>query len=602
MKNITRNGATIFAALAAAALLAWPAPRAATAQDALGSGNALDANLSSEGTTNQRAYQEDFRARNLVVTNNVPGGRGFRGSVGYTAENDFRGVIGSDDLYSFRADAAFSAPAFVNYGRTYEQLRFGRELAALEFSRDFQGANLRQIESATQTPRQGELIDARMRLDRISRSSQSLGVFESAPSGDIVGTAYDKDGNVLIARASSLYGINMTPAESDAQAIGLTLYDMARIREQAQREGQSQAQMIGKPFEPAFDEALDPFRREVQSPNANDKLQPERAGDRIDTARPGERVDTREADQRLHPGSSASYRDVLRRVVERYADRDNVSLNIDPSIVEEFEAEYQQLRKELRGTIDRKVPTAVPAEPEETEDEATEPATPTPTKEDAKSVPGVATPLPSKAIPDRATLSEIDQLAGALRHGQRIAKLSSDDASRFNELVSQAEKALREGEFFIAERRFDRALRFNPGHPLATAGMGHAQIGSGLYLSAALTLRNLLASNPEMIDVVYDPGLIPARGRLESAITTLRQRIEKQQDVPLNGFLLAYIGKLLGDHDLMLEGLNDVAEVQPDDALQKLLRAIWLNEPASKNAPAGESKNAPAKPASEPQK
>ena len=248
MSSIARNSLLTLTSAALATLLAAPQPQPSFAQDALGSGNALDSNLNTQGTTNERSYQEDFRARNLVVTNQAPGGRGFRGSVGYTAENDFRGVLGSDDTYRFRADSAFSAPAFLNYGQTYQQLRFGRELAALEFSRDFQGSTLNQVQTQDQRPAPGEIIDARVQLDRMSRSTQGLGVYETAPSGDMVGVTYDKEGNPLVARASSLYGINMTPAQGDVQQIGLTLYDMARIREE-QRDSQ-QPSVVGQPFQP----------------------------------------------------------------------------------------------------------------------------------------------------------------------------------------------------------------------------------------------------------------------------------------------------------------------------------------------------------------
>jgi tetratricopeptide (TPR) repeat protein len=596
MQRTTRTTTivTLVAGAAFTGMLALPQPRPASAQDALGGGNALDHNLSTEGTVNPRAYQEDFRARNLLVTDNVPGGRGFRESVGYSAERDFRGVLGSDDLYQFRAGSAFSAPAFINYGRTYEQLRFGRELASLEYTRDFQGATLRDIQA--QTPAAGEVIDARLRLDRISRSSQGLGIYESAPSGDMVGLTYDKDGRLLVARASSVYGISMTPAESDGQQIGLTLYDMARIREQSERDAEGEAPMIGKPFEPAFDEAVDPFRRDSDRQEPEQKITGDRVGERTQSNVPIERVDTRESSMRLEPGQQTSYRDVLKRVVERYADNENVSLNIDPKLIKEFEEEYSELRHQLRGTVDRKIPGAVPeAEADGEEAEATEPANPAGTTQG----PGAdRLPASEHGIPDRATLSEIDQLASALRHGQRIDKLSTGDETRFNELVAQAEHALRQGEFFLAERRFDRALRFNPGHPLATAGMGHAQIGSGLYLSAALTLRNLLTSNPEMIDVRYDAALVPARSRLESAITSLRQRLEKKQDVALNSFLLAYIGRLLEDKTLMREGLDGIATALPGDALGKLLRAVWIDDAAP-----ADPKPAPASsPADQPQK
>lgn len=549
----------------------------ASAQDALGDGRVLDGNLSTEGNINQRARQEDYRVRNLLVTDNVPGGRGFRGSVGYGAENDFRGSLGSDDFYQFRADSAFSAPSFINYGRTYEQLRFGNQLASLEFSRDFQGSSLRQINEPLE-PAPGALIDARVRLDRISRSSQGLGVYESEPGGDTIGYMYDKDGKLLVARASALQGIEYTPADGDAQMIGLTPYDMARLREQTKKTG-TEGVTVGAPFTPKFSDVIDPYRSE--EPTTLDKPKPEsfrpgeKVDERINSSIPSERIESREGTTKLDAGQQSSYRDVLKRVVERYAGQDNVTLNIDPALIKEFEQDYDQLRKTLQG---RPTGYIVPRdEPGETtgDEEETAPAT-TNNTGITPSTDLVPTPPGASATPDLSNTTDIDRLAATLRHGQHIDRLASSDDTRFNELVATAEKALREGEFFLAERRFDRALRFSPGNPLATAGMGHAQIGSGLNLSAALTIRTLLTNNPEMIDVVYDKALVPARNRLESALTTARASIKDDHDVALNTFLVAYLGRLMDDKGLIVEGLDGLAKASPNDPLQKLLRAVWL--------------------------
>ena len=104
-----------------------------------------------------------------------------------------------------------------------------------------------------------------------------------------------------------------------------------------------------------------------------------------------------------------------------------------------------------------------------------------------------------------------------LKHGQRVERLSTGEDDRFNELLASGEEALREGKYFWAERRFDRALRFVPGHPMATAGLANTQIAAGLYLSAAITLRSLFTYQPEMMDVRYEPGLLPNRPYSKSA-------------------------------------------------------------------------------------
>ena len=173
----------------------------------------------------------------------------------------------------------------------------------------------------------------------------------------------------------------------------------------------------------------------------------------------------------------------------------------------------------------------------------------------------------------------------SLRHGERLKKLVSQDRTRFNELLGDAEQRLRAGEYFWAERRFRRALRFVPGHPLATAGMAHAQVGAGLYVPAALTLRRLLASHPEMIDVQYDQSLMPNRVRLRSAIGALQDRLQERRDRGLHAFLLAYIGHQIDDRDLVESGLAVMDEVDPDDPLLNVLREVWLSPPIAPTTP-----------------
>src|SRR6185503_5356216 len=86
-RNI-KSIAIVFAGLLGVALN-LPSQRS-EAQNALGSGNALDSNLNAtSGRINAAQKVENFADRNLIVTGDVAGGRGFRGSVGYTASQDF---------------------------------------------------------------------------------------------------------------------------------------------------------------------------------------------------------------------------------------------------------------------------------------------------------------------------------------------------------------------------------------------------------------------------------------------------------------------------------------------------------------------------------
>jgi hypothetical protein len=137
---------------------------------------------------------------------------------------------------------------------------------------------------------------------------------------------------------------------------------------------------------------------------------------------------------------------------------------------------------------------------------------------------------------------------------------------------------LKEGKYFWSEKRFGRALRFTPGHPMATAGVAHSQIGAGLHLTAALTLKSLLGFQPEMIDVVYDPTLLPAEVDMERSINALQLRLQKDQDNDDYGFLLAYLGHQLDRPELIRQGLDAMRDSSQDLVLTALLRSIWLPE------------------------
>ena len=173
----------------AAAMLLLPvlllAP-SAPAQDALGSGDALDNNLRvGSGGFNAPRRVPDFRARNMLVTGNVPGGRGFRGTVGYTAPGDFRGLTGSDTLFRFRADSAFSSPNFIRYGQTAQRLRFGQDLGDLTFRREA-APTARQVALRQQELR-GDNVSRRIRMDLLNQASSSAELIDSAARPRLIG-------------------------------------------------------------------------------------------------------------------------------------------------------------------------------------------------------------------------------------------------------------------------------------------------------------------------------------------------------------------------------------------------------------------------------
>jgi hypothetical protein len=221
-------------------------------------GNALDANtlVGSNGfnygsgvSTFAGSGNYDFAARNDVLTRNVVAGRGFQGSVGYRAPYDFQGHLGTNDLFSFRADSALSNPAYVGLGTTFETLRFGQDLAMIDVQRSGTGASptrLRQPDYARDS-----VYLAQVRADRETMVNLASISPQGIADARIVGTTFNDEGQPFIISASNVRGLTVEPPGSAANLAGLSIYDSARLREDA-ASGRG-ATIVGKPFETRFE-------------------------------------------------------------------------------------------------------------------------------------------------------------------------------------------------------------------------------------------------------------------------------------------------------------------------------------------------------------
>ncbi|MCH2146291.1 MAG: hypothetical protein MK073_00530 [Phycisphaerales bacterium] len=169
-----------------------------------------------------------------------------------------------------------------------------------------------------------------------------------------------------------------------------------------------------------------------------------------------------------------------------------------------------------------------------------------------------------------------NHLGALLRHGEKLTQLSGVQDTRFNEIMRVAEMHLAKGEYFLAQRKFNQALRFIPGHPLATAGLAHSNLGAGLHLSAGNVLQSLLSFQPEMIDVRYDANLLPPRIELVRAGVTASQRLDQERDGETYAFLLAYIGHQLEDEEMLNKGLTAlIGHAEEGDPFIPLLNRVW---------------------------
>jgi len=182
---------------------------------------------------------------------------------------------------------------------------------------------------------------------------------------------------------------------------------------------------------------------------------------------------------------------------------------------------------------------------------------------------------PVKRLVDPATAANRDPYAEHMEVGQRL---------------------LTQERFFDAEERFTRAIGIRSGDVMAQVGRMHAQIGAGMYISAALNMRVLLVQHPEVVGVRYDDVLLPGAERRRVIMERLAEKAGVGLDAPRAaaldeqmrrecGLLLAYFGYQLGDARALDDGLDAFEAVtakhaddpvyQVDVRLLELLRRVW---------------------------
>lgn len=532
-------------------------------QNAMGAGDALDANLQvGSGGRNFRrpsgySYQA-VQARNLVVTNGVAGGRGFRGAVDYYAPGDFAAPTG-DTTYGYRRDSALSGLDYVSSPQQRDAFNIAQGVGVFQYRRDF--TSLPEINTVTAAER---IDDAQIRLDRATNNLTSRTLLTTAVAPADIGLVQVAQDQYARMTASPVRGLQY---ESPTSAVPRTTYDTALANEAA-IEGVDPSAMGLLP------ERFDPFRRAAGAPEA------EPVDERITSPASGE----------------SRYQEILQRVYENYEGREGVVF--DAAGVERMRKDFDRLEARIErpriGTAEDSRPETVserrdglpgerrpnpgldlgPADGEEA-DESVLPGMPE-TRPDGTDA--AATDAGS-ADDEESTVRTKDELIDALAHRSQVSELVDPRMrARVAEIVGQAEAAMRERDYFRAEDRFDLALKLNPGNPTLEGGRANAQIGAGLYRSAGVTLVGLFRKHEEMIDVGYDADLLPSRTRLRLAAQTIEEIVAKDPKGSSGlGVVVAYIGRQLGDRAMIEQGLDSVDDPRLT-TLMPQLRAVWLSD------------------------
>ena len=628
------------ALLALGTLAAFVPARAASAQNALGGGDALsrdtrhsdprrtsnqgvlDANTRVGGNgdngTGGPSGKVDYFSRNLIVTGDVGGGRQFRGSVGYREQSDFTGQTGSDDNRFWRAYSVYSSPymAQANYNPYQASQSFG----AIMYTRSYANASARDI-LTNQQP-----LDARIAFDRFTADSGK----KMKRQADIIDPANARDTSErlnwrvtqAISAASTRDERKEIQLDDTLANMGLSTYDRQRLRQDI-LQGRTRRDMVGEPLGnnsllPGSSLAEDARIRPTLTPEYSsiyDSLR-ERAGSRIPEP-------TTDADRKARAAT-----------IERElgTDMDWLRGQLIRSGVEGGQRGVNGPRGEKKGT-DGTLPGG--ANTGTTQDNA-EPGTDPNAKPGTKTIEADGsdgmgaksgtqsgsknggsknvgkdgdgtgadgkkdgTGTDGKSADGADSKPSVDDLAFILRHGRKMQSLVPEDSSAIRDMMELGATAMSRGDFFRAEERYASVLQVLPNSATALAGVTNAQLGAGLSASAALSLRKLYAMHPEMIDTHLGTDVLPPAVRMDAALGSARARLsaasapDASADIKSDrfdfGLLIGYIGYQTDRPEVVREGLDAMRAVRPDDVMLDLLQRIWLAPAADPTRPASPS-------------
>jgi len=563
-----RAARTINTAVAVALLLAVAGLTASAQAQAGGGGRLLERDLRQPGTgapgglTPRKSLLDEVRLRNALVTGNVGGLRSFRGNVGYTAPDDFRGQLASDSTFTFRRDSASASSL--------------RGVNSLRYQTTFSTGNQVNPDSlvsrigatgaaaATAAPGTSDTFSRQRAFKTPTGALRSSATFTANESltPALVGYTRGEDG-VSKVTASSLLGVRKTRQEENKAAVpGMPSVPATRGGEETARPGVTPESLLKSALPKPSDsintnlqENLQPTSRLTAYDNLRDRMK------KADEEKAKERATAAKSEE-----SGEKSTDIARGV----------------------DAQLESLRKRLipdssrlRDEKGRSIGARESAAAAEVETPPAEVF-----RKDGEDKKPRVTPL------TKEELEAIDLIRRSRAQANTFIDPVTGKRDFFAEHIATGEKLLGEERYFDAEERFALALSIKPGDVNAQAARIHAQMGAGLYLSAAFNLRNLLAANPEVAAIRFTGATVPNPDRLASLAADLRGKIavadaRKEDPLSSDGLMLAYIGHQVDNKELVREGLDvmkrgtrskaEQASVTADQsALVDLLEKVWM--------------------------
>jgi len=538
-------------------------------------GRGLERDLRVGGTGNYRdnSFARELEYRNAIVTGNVGGGKSFRGDAGYTAADDFRSTLASDDTFEFRRDSVSSG-------------MFGRGLRGTEsvqFQYSYTTGNNRIMRRTDGSLSTDAATGTDLRESAIGNASVNMGTIRSTSAYTSargltpqivnmrrtpIGTEQTAGSNLIGLRTYMLpqeaslpkvsNPLSPSAAAGSPPSVATERIDNSFKTSYSQLVDRLNARPLSARVPPPAPATTDPTGANPANPNPTD-IDPA-------TARPARTTPGNPAPNSTTPGTIAPNGGPT-TPTPNATPNSTPDAPRDPAPVPEWRRRLSEVRDGWQANR---------RQPPNSRRGASGQA---PRTGDT----GVEAVKPAQIDPE---VAELIRNAGGVVSAYAIGTSGTGEA--FASHLAAGQDLLAREQYFDAEERFARALSYRPGETSAQAGRAHAQLGAGLLLSAAINLHTMLLENPELIAVRYTGGTLPPKERLDAMVSTLRTDIAQMKRLSRNApqdaaFLLAYVGFQTQDRPMISEGLSELTapENQADADLAAFLEQVWLSDAPS---------------------
>ncbi|MBK7403226.1 MAG: hypothetical protein IPJ41_00995 [Phycisphaerales bacterium] len=523
------------------------------AQNAVGNGRALENSFRvptpRAGDPMGNSYLREMAFREAIVSGNAPMGMSFRADA-LPSRFEFRGSLGEDDLFAFRRDSMFSGLAGQGIrGTDALQYQFalttgGRvpDTLAGQFSYARAGGAERSDDPSQPFGRD------------ISSIGGSQGLRRPADDPDLMVPAIDAGTSLL----QPVRSISSYTADHSMQP---TLVGVMLNKTTQQAAGQTASPLLGVQMVP-----LDDLRNPMKLP---DTALPSTLGAtpiQNDPAATGPGTSGTPGTTGVTKPANTAY-DAL---MNRYRDQAGIATpDTSGAGLPTWAKDMTDIRRLLMGLPSSTqkalgiAPPPAEGDPSPIANQPTDTSTP-------GSVEGF----------DQEVLRKIREAGGMT---DSLIPTDIPNIDRYSAYMKSAQDLLAKERYFDAEERFIIAMSSRDGDVNASVGRAHSELGAGLFLSAALNLRQLFIAHPEIVGMRYGQGLMPAAGRLDEITPVLRDGIGSPLTAADSGLLLAYVGFQRGRVEAVREGLDALAAHgdEVDQRLATMLRGVWMETGAT---------------------